>query len=352
MKRRFQRIGTGVFAAALALALAGTAGAAQQPDAWVTTKVKMSLLTSEGLAATHVHVDTTDGRVTLHGSVPTAADRTRAEETAAKTEGVTKVRNLLQVVAPKHEEQVSASDDDIQTRVAAALKADPALADSSIQVKSVNRGVALLAGKAETLSDAYRAVDDTVAVPGVRRVASEIESPDTLGDAEIWRDGPYDAETYDKSAARDTWTTTAAKMRLIANSETPGFDINVDTNGGVVTLFGVVASAQAKQAAEAEVHKVDGVRSVINDLQVVAEAKQDRVEKKDDQIAKAIKTRFEARRGLAQSKVEVSNGVARLTGTVKSRTDEVEAMTVARETQGVVRVIDDLRLEPPAVSAR
>jgi len=31
-------------------------------------------------------------------------------------------------------------------------------------------------------------------------------------------------------------------VRLIANSETPGFDINVDTNNGIVTLFGVVDS--------------------------------------------------------------------------------------------------------------
>jgi len=64
--------------------------------------------------------------------------------------------------------------------VKAALEADRALADSSITVKSVNAGVVLLSGKARTLSDAYRAVDVTAFVPGVRRVASEIESPDTL----------------------------------------------------------------------------------------------------------------------------------------------------------------------------
>ena len=236
----------------------------------------------------------------------------------------------------------------------ASLKANRALADSSITVQSVNAGVVLLAGKATTLTDAYRAVDVAANVPGVRRVASEIQSPDALGDAELWRDGGYDAAVYESSAAADTWITTAAKVRLIASSDTPGFDINVDTDNGIVTLFGVVASAQAKQSAEAEVRKVGGVKNVVNDLQVVAAAKQDRVEQKDDQISKAIETRFDSMVGLDDSNIDiaVSNGVARLTGTVKSRSDQVAALTAARSTAGVVRVIDDMRLEPPAVSAR
>jgi osmotically-inducible protein OsmY len=236
--------------------------------------------------------------------------------------------------------------------VKAALKADRALADSSIAVQSVNAGVVLLSGKARTLSDAYRAVAVTVSVPGVRRVASEIQSPDTLGDDELWRDGAYDAAAYEKSAASDTWITTAAKVRLIANSETPGFDINVDTRNGIVTLFGVVASPNVKQTAEAEVRKVGGVKNVVNDLQVVAEARQDRVEHQDAQITTAIQSRFDANSGLEDSTIDVavSNGVARLTGSVKSRGDQVTALTVARSTVGVVRIIDELRLEPPAVS--
>ena len=354
MQRRFQRIGRAVFAAALSFTLASAAGAAQQPDAWVTTKVKMSLLTTDGMSATGVHVDTIDGRVTLHGSVATEAEKSRAEQVAKGVAGVTAVRNLLQVVAAKSEAKTEATDAQIEERVKAAMKADRALADSSITVQSVNAGVVLLSGKARTLSDSYRAVDVAASVPGVRRVASEIQSPDTMGDDELWRDGGYDAMAYEKSAARDTWITTEAKVRLIANTATPGFDINVDTNNGIVTLFGVVDSAASKQAAEAEVRKVGGVRNVVNDLQVVSEAKQGRVEQKDDQVTKAIKTRIDAHAGLAKSEIDVgvSNGVARLTGTVQSRSDQVTALTVARATPGVVRVIDDLRLAPPAVSTK
>ena len=354
MQRQSRHFARAAFGAALAFTLAGAANAVQPPDAWVTTKVKMSLLTSEGVSARSVQVDTIDGRVTLHGSVSTQAEKARAEEVASKIDGAREVRNLLQVVPPRQEAKLERSDSQLKTDVKARLKADPALGDSSISVQSVNAGVVLLSGKARTLSDSYRAIAVTAAVPGVRRVASEIQSPDTLGDAELWRDGSFDAAVYEKSAAGDMWITTAAKIRLIASSETPGFDINVDTRNGIVTLFGVVASSDEKQAAETEVRKVGGVKSVVNDLQIVAEAKQNRVEQSDDQIIKAIQTRFNANGDLDDSKigVAVSNGVARLTGTVKSRSDQVTALTAARSTAGVVRVIDDLRLEPPVVSAR
>ena len=354
MQGRSRNIARTLFVATLALALAGSANAAERPDAWVTTKVKMALLTSEGLLARDVHVDTVDGRVTLHGTVATQAEKTTAEQVASKIEGAKQVRNLLQVVAPKQEPAVNATDDQVKERVTAKLKANPALKDSSISVQSVNSGVVLLSGKASTLSDAYHAVDVTASVPGVRRVASEIQSPDAMGDAELWYEGAYDKAKYESSAAADIWITTASKVRLIGNSETPGFDINVDTNDGVVTLFGVVDSAQAKRAAEAEVRKVGGVKNVENDLQVVAAAKQEQVAQKDDQIDKAIESRIGGIASLDDAKIDVavSNGVARLSGTVASRTDQVAALTAARSTAGVVRVIDDMRLSPPAVSAR
>ena len=158
MQVRTRRIVIALFGAALALVLAGSAQAVDRPDAWVTTKVKMALLTSEGLVSRHVNVDTVDGRVTLHGTVATQAEKAKAEQVASQVEGATKVRNLLQVVPAKQEAAVSATDDQIAERVTAKLKSDKALKDSSITVQSVNSGVVLLAGKAATLSDAARAM--------------------------------------------------------------------------------------------------------------------------------------------------------------------------------------------------
>lgn len=354
MQRNGNRFARTFFVGAFVLALAGPAAAVDRPDAWVTTKVKMALLTSEGVRGNEVNVDTIGGRVTLHGAVGTATEKTRAEQIARTVDGVQEVRNLIQVVPDKVAAKVEATDEQLKERVTNALKADPALADASIAVQSVTNGVVLLGGKAATLTDAYRAVDDAAAVLGVRRVASEIQTPDTLGDAELWRDDAYDAAAYEKSAARDLWITTAAKMRLLANESTPALDINVDTDDRVVTLFGMVDSPAAKQAAETEVKKVEGVKKVVNDLQIVAPQRQEGVAQTDDQIEDAIDGRIDSFETLktADIDVEVSSGVARLSGTVTSRRDQMTALTIARSAQGVKRVIDDLRLEPPAVSAR
>jgi len=337
-------------AAALALVSTGWASpssAADAPDAWITTKVKMALLVSEDVSATAVRVDTTDGKVTLHGTVSSADEKARAERAAQGVKGVHEVRNLLQVVEKPRQEAAAVADEALSAEVQKRLAADPALRDSKIGVKSVNRGVVLLDGDARTLSAHLEALEVARAVPGVKRVASEIKSPDTLADDEIWRDAKSDPKTTAGSAAQDAWITTAAKVRLIANAATPARDINVDTLGGVVTLFGTVPTEAARRAAETEVRKVDGVKSVENDLQVVPQVSAAAVEHKDEQLKDAVEKRLKAREELSDASigVEVADGVARLTGTVGSQSDRLIALNVARSTDGVRSVIGDLAVK-------
>jgi osmotically-inducible protein OsmY len=340
---------------AISLALAAPATAASAPDVWITTRVKMGLLTSEGLGtARDIDVDTVDGRVTLHGTVASAEARAEAERVAQGVSGVREVENLLRVEARAAQAAATVPDETLQERVEAALAADAALKESRIEVRSVDDGVVVLAGKAHSLSDARRAIENAAGVEGVRRVKNEIESPDQLGDLETWRDGAYDRAAYASSTARDMWITSAVKLRLLANAETPAFDVNVDTRDQVVTLFGSVDSEQARHQAEAEARKVEGVREVENALQVVAPGEAESVARTDEQLDEAIEQRLDQsqRLGEADISVEVENGVARLTGTVPSRSDEMAALTLARGTQGVRRVIDDLELDQPAVGAR
>ena len=343
--RLFSRLAMASIAVAL---LSSGARADSMPDAWITTKVKSALLTADGVSAAKVHVDTIDGLVTLHGSVPTASEKTKAETVAREIQGIRDVRNLLQVVPAYTAKTVAVTDEALGKSVSAALAGDPALADSSIKVASVNKGVVLLSGSAKTLSDHVRALEDARRVDGVLRVASEIKSPDTFADAELWRDGKYDAAVAKRSAASDMWITSDVKMRLLANSQTPGFDINVDTENGEVTLFGVVDSKATKEAAAAEARKVDGVTLVVNELQVVAPGKQAAVAQKDDVIQDAVSKRLEANSQLSGThiSIEVKNGIARLTGDVQNRSDRLTALTVTRATPGVRGLVDDLKLQP------
>ena len=321
-------------------------------DAWITTKVKLALITTEDISAMKVNVDTVDGKVTLHGTVGTAAEKASAEKVARGIEGTRDVRNLLQVVSASAQPDVKVTDSDLKVRVAAALAKDAALKNSSIAVASVNKRLVLLSGTARTLSDTLRAVEIASRVDGVRSVASEIKSPDVVGDAEIWTDSKYDAAAASSSTAQDMWTTSAVKLRLLANTHTPGFDINVDTDGGVVTLFGVVDSQAAKDVAGTEARKVDGVKSLVNELQIVAPSKQEAVAENDGAIDDAVSKRLAANQRLQGSaiKVDVKNGIAHITGSVDNQSDRITALTVARSTTGVRGLVDDLKVSPPVGS--
>jgi hyperosmotically inducible protein len=349
LNRRAPALALAALLAIASVGWASPAGATDMPDAWITTKVKMSLLGAEDVSATAVRVDTTDGKVTLHGTVSSADEKARAERAAQGVTGVHEVRNLLQVVEKPRQEAAAVADEALAAAVAKRLEADPALGDSEIEVKSANRGVVLLDGEARTLSAHLHALEVARAVPGVKRVASEIESPDTLADDEIWRDAsvPETAETPAATAARDVWITTDAKVRLMANSATPARDINVDTLAGVVTLFGIVPTEAARRAAEMEINKITGVKSVENDLQVVPQVSAAAVEHQDERMKDTIENRLKVREELSDARigVEVANGVARLTGTVRSQPDRLIALTVARSTDGVRSVVGDLTVK-------
>jgi osmotically-inducible protein OsmY len=164
-----------VFGVAGALVL-GTAGvsSAQARDAWITMKTKIALMTSEGVSATGLNVDTTKGMVTLHGKVESQPEKLKAESVAKSIEGVKEVKNLLQVVPPSSAPVVEARDEDLKTHVESAFKHNTLLADSGINVASVNKGVVLLTGKTNSLEALLRAVEVAKDVRGVRRVSSDV----------------------------------------------------------------------------------------------------------------------------------------------------------------------------------
>mgnify|MGYP005990149213 FL=1 len=66
----------------------------------------------------------------------------------------------------------------------------------------------------------------------------------------------------------DATLTAEVKTLLLANSETSGLQINVDTTGREVTLSGRIDSAAEKDLAGEIASQVDGVKGVNNELQV------------------------------------------------------------------------------------
>ena len=172
-----KRLGLTLGSALLMWSLAVGSAHAARPDSWITARARIALLTTDGAGRTAVKVDTEHGRITLHGKVSSQAEKDRAEAAVRSVEGVTGVRNLVEVVPGTLKEAVKASDSDVKRAVEVALKADKRL--DGIKVASVDNGVVLLAGSDQAIAQKLLAIETAYDCAGVRRVASQIETLDT-----------------------------------------------------------------------------------------------------------------------------------------------------------------------------
>jgi osmotically-inducible protein OsmY len=262
-------------------------------DALITAKTKLTLWTTDGVRSTTVHVDTNDGVVTLHGKVPTAAQRDLAESTTTAIAGVRKVNNLLQVVAVRAEAATARSDREITDATRTVLRDDTGLKNSSISVKTVDKGVVLLTGVAASYGDHLRAISEVDGVPGVRRVATEVVAPTNFSPDEHFIFRAPAAST--DSGANDSRISMAVKLRLFTAVQVPSTEISVDTSDAVVVLFGIVPTAAVRYAAGGEASKVSGVKRVDNQLEVVSTADKKTVDAKDTDITRDLALAFKDR---------------------------------------------------------
>ena len=162
-------------ATALILVMAAGVTTADTPDAWITMKTKVSLITTDGVSTKDLNVDTVNGVVTLHGKVASEAEKAKAESVARAIDGAKDVKNLLQVVPEAQRTVVSRSDEEIKSGVEAAFSANTRVKASGVKVASVNKGVVLLSGITTSLEAYLESVEVADAVRGVRRVATEVE---------------------------------------------------------------------------------------------------------------------------------------------------------------------------------
>jgi hyperosmotically inducible protein len=68
--------------------------------------------------------------------------------------------------------------------------------------------------------------------------------------------------------ASDAVVTTKVKAAIVADKSLSALDVAVETNGGVVTLTGTVASAAQSDNATHAARGVEGVKQVKNELKV------------------------------------------------------------------------------------
>ena len=183
----------------------------------------------------------------------------------------------------------------------------------------------------------------------------------------------------------DAGITTAVKSKMATDDVVKASQINVDTHDHVVTLNGTVASQGEKERAVTIARNTAGVSNVIDDLTVGpvpsatsgagayeqkaedkaheataktedyardAKAKSERAADKsgealsDAAITSEVKTKFLAEPGVSglNINVDTNNGVVTLSGNVKNKAEADKAMTIARDSKGVKRVVNKLRV--------
>jgi len=183
----------------------------------------------------------------------------------------------------------------------------------------------------------------------------------------------------------DTGITMAVKSKLAADDTVKASEINVDTHNHVVTLNGTVASSSEKERAALIARDTKGVNDVVDDIVVGpapaatsgsetygqkaedaghdakvktenaahdAKVKTEKAADKtgevltDAAVTSELKTKFLAEPGVSglDIHVDTNNGVVTLTGTVKSKAEANKAMMIARDSKGVKRVVNHMKV--------
>jgi osmotically-inducible protein OsmY len=209
------------------------------------------------------------------------------------------------------------SDLALRGRIIEALADAPHVDVAEIAVECHDDGDVVLRGSVVNLLERAEAVRTARGVPGVRAVDDQM------------RTRPAGAEH--RTAAE---TEAAVLDALILHDAVPAYGIDVDTDGGEVTLRGVVDIASQRDAAERIALRVAGVSEVRNRLNVwIAVCAEDVA----DRIADAIV-------GADGITVTVRDDVVTLTGSVRSGDDRDAAVAAAARTPGVAGVRDEIRV--------
>ena len=154
----------------------------------------------------------------------------------------------------------------------------------------------------------------------------------------------------EKTPINDTWLTAKTKIALAADGRVKGRQIDVETTKGQVMLRGKVDSDSAKQAAEDITKGLDGVKTVKNDLEVVAPSTREAVEDKDDAITKRVKEHIAMDSQLKKTDIAVQTnaGIVSLTGEVNDIMTSANASWATRQVPGVKSVKNDLTVKEKA----
>jgi osmotically-inducible protein OsmY len=257
-----------------AFALLVATGAAAQTDAALTASVKSRLAADSAVKAAQIDVSTEGHVVTLEGTVPSQAAKDRALMLARQTTGVTSVVDRLTVGVPGKTTADKAADavargadksaDAIDTAAHKTAKGTGKAVDNTgdaLETAASKTGEAVGTAARKTGSAVGTAAEKTGETLGVGADKSKEAT------AKAARKTAEATGTAGR-ATSDAAITSAVKSRLLGDGKTPGLDIDVDTDDGVVTLSGDLQTASQKATALRLARETKGVVRVVDKLTV------------------------------------------------------------------------------------
>jgi osmotically-inducible protein OsmY len=333
----------------------------QLADSWLTTKIQAQYFADNDIKARYVNVHTRDGVVTLSGRVESPAAKQQAVQIARNTDGVREVQDRLLIGLEQARDGSSAPEQMdaawITTKIQAKYFVDPAVNGRDINVTTIN-GVVTLSGHVDSDQVKQQAIAIARGTDGVARVEDHlVVQPEgavaTTGTAPTVT-GRTLAERFD-----DTQITSAIQSKYFLDDLVKGRRIDVTTKRGVVTLRGEVGGESERAQALMLARNTDGVQRVEDNLTVNAtpaattsatsdQAPSTAAPLDDTTLATKIQSRFFTDDQVKAGSIEVSSkdGVVLLDGTVPNEAARKKALSIARSTDGVVQVVDRLKVAP------
>jgi len=240
--------------AAVALLALSVPVHASEMDDRIELSARKSHVFKTYLSGDDIKIQSKDGAVTLTGTVSEEFHKSLAYETVAGMPGVKSVDNRLELKGTPPAEN---SDAWLGAKVKATLLFHQSVNASKTEV-DVKDGIVTLRGEAATQARKELTTEYAKDVEGVKDVNNEmtVSMPSTTTKTTVGED------------IDDASITAQVKISLLYHRSTSVLNTKVETNKGVVTLYGKAKNAAEKDLATKLANDINGVKSVMNRMTI------------------------------------------------------------------------------------
>jgi osmotically-inducible protein OsmY len=246
------------------------------------------------------------------------------------------------------------SDAELTTDVQARFFADSTVRGSDLAVSADNH-VVTVSGTVPDDASKQRALELARGVDGVVRVDDRIavQAVPAPAAATTPRQPPLPAEAANRRSP--AWITTKVQAQYFTSGDVKPWNVDVTTSAdGVVTLQGEVDDAETKAEAVRIARTTEGVSRVEDQLRIkpaTAAEPASAVETVTDAwLTTKIQSKYFLDDEVRARNIDVgtNDGVVTLSGTVANAEERRQAVAIARNTDGVKEVKDQLEIRVPA----